>query len=421
MTQNRKIAEPYGGSTVYSKKIRYRSYSGQLTPYTKNKKSTGAGTKAPHFHEPPVRKSCGTSYDKLEGHKKSGDAGTKAPHFHEPPVRKSCGAPYTGKMDFSRQDHKKRIDPAKQNRYEKQNNIHRKNAPKNIKFKSYKKGDNTGTKTRTFTAHRYAGPGYAPYDKNEKKAARPKARRLKIRVFAVFSFVVLLGLSAVWAITFLFKTNVITVVGQTRYSENQIIEAAEIKMDDSIFLIDSVTASNHIIKNFPYIEDVNITFNIPDSVNIKVSESVPVFQINVGKKFLQVSSKGRILEITSSKTNITPLIKYPLLAGKIEGDYVCNNNDDLINLLTELKNELEKNEFTEQIKTIDFSNLKKVVLDYDGRIDIDLGPFEDIDYKMRTISKIIQKLDPSSTKIIRGTLDVSKCRETKHSYFRERT
>ena len=78
---------------------------------------------------------------------------------------------------------------------------------------------------------------------------------------------------------------------------------------------------------------------------------------------------------------------------------------------------LADNNFTD-IRGFDVSDPSKVTFDYAGRIIVNLGVPEDIDYKLRTAQAIItKKLDPNNTGQIYGTLDVSTCNKNKMSRF----
>ncbi|MFZ1651581.1 MAG: hypothetical protein WAT50_08050, partial [Ruminococcus bromii] len=64
----------------------------------------------------------------------------------------------------------------------------------------------------------------------------------------------------------------------------------------------------------------------------------------------------------------------------------------------------------------DTANIKLV---YDGKITINIGLPDDIDYKIRTAMTIInEKLDPNNTGLVAGTLDVSACSTSKISHYK---
>ena len=59
-----------------------------------------------------------------------------------------------------------------------------------------------------------------------------------------------------------------------------------------------------------------------------------------------------------------------------------------------------------------------ITLNYEGRININVGVAEDLDYKLRTAQAIIdKKLDPNHTGQVYGNLDVSTCSKNKMSHY----
>lgn len=72
------------------------------------------------------------------------------------------------------------------------------------------------------------------------------------------------------------------------------------------------------------------------------------------------------------------------------------------------------NNKVKNITGFDVTDTANIKLVYDGRIDINIGLPDDIDYKIRTAMTIInEKLDPNNTGLVAGTLDVSACSTSK--------
>ena len=77
------------------------------------------------------------------------------------------------------------------------------------------------------------------------------------------------------------------------------------------------------------------------------------------------------------------------------------------------------NNKVKNITGFDVTDTANIKLVYDGRIDINIGLPDDIDYKIRTAMTIInEKLDPNNTGLVAGTLDVSACSTSKISHYK---
>lgn len=255
------------------------------------------------------------------------------------------------------------------------------------------------------------------------KAVSPGVRKFKRILTYSLILLFVLGVGITLSLTVFFKTENINVNGKTKYKNADIINASKVKKEDNIFLVNREESAQNIINKFPYIEEAKVSFKIPDIINISVKESKPCYIIKVGESYLLISNKGRILEKMEAEPKLNiPRLQGPSLDTIEEGKYVAFENDKVLSILEEIIETLEKSQ-VKDIKNIDISNLAKISLNYDNRIKINLGMPEDIDYKIRTATTIInEKLDPDNTAIIQGELDVSKCNTEKGwSTFNEKT
>ena len=175
--------------------------------------------------------------------------------------------------------------------------------------------------------------------------------------------------------------------------------------------------SDKIVKNLSYIESASVSFNIPDTITITVVDATPSYVIPNGKGYLLVSSKGRILEEISENKDKLPELTCGDIKTKEVGQYVSFSDANVPDILEDVSQSLINNK-VKNITGFDVTDTANIKLVYDGRIDINIGLPDDIDYKIRTAMTIInEKLDPNKTGAIYGTLDVSSCSTTKTSRF----
>ncbi len=256
----------------------------------------------------------------------------------------------------------------------------------------------------------------------KKKGVSRKARlRMKILAYVMIVAVVLVaGLTL--SLTVFFKTEAFKVIGDTQYSTEEIINASGIALGENIFLADKETASQNIVNAFPYVEQADVSFSMPDTITIKITEGKPGYTVKYGdKQFCVVSTEGRILDNVNKKQKGLPVIKGIKLKSSAPGSYVEYDNEKNSETLQEIVESIDKCNFN-KLSAIDVSNNRNINFTYDGRILVKIGMPEDIDYKIRTAKVIItERLDPNNTGVIEGTLDVSSCNETKRSYFDEKS
>ena len=251
-----------------------------------------------------------------------------------------------------------------------------------------------------------------------KKPLTQKQIRLRRAVIYSAIFAVVLIIGTVLSLTVLFKTEKIEVEGDKYYYEDQIIAFSGVEYQQNIF-VEAISAdAENISKNLPYVEKAEVTFSIPDTVIIKITNAVPSYVIENGNEYLIISSNGRILDSAANNADNLPLLKCEELDSVKPGDYVSFSDDNIPEILETVTESLKAND-VKNITAFDVTDTANIMLVYDNRITINLGLPEDIDYKIRTAITIINdNLDPNNTGTVEGVLDVSSCNSNKISRFK---
>lgn len=228
----------------------------------------------------------------------------------------------------------------------------------------------------------------------------------------------MLIIGVILSLTVLFKTEKIEVVGDKYYDEKQIIAFSGVEYQENIFMGAMYNTSDKIVKNLSYIESASVSFNIPDTITITVVDATPSYVIPNGNGYLLVSSKGRILEEISENKDKLPELTCGDIKTTEVGQYVSFSDANVPDILEDVSQSLINNK-VKNITGFDVTDTANIKLVYDGRIDINIGLPDDIDYKIRTAMTIInEKLDPNNTGLVAGTLDVSACSTSKISHYK---
>lgn len=244
--------------------------------------------------------------------------------------------------------------------------------------------------------------------------------QIKHRRIALYSsiFAAVLIIGVILSLTVLFKTEKIEVVGDKYYDEKQIIAFSGVEYQENIFMGAMYNTSDKIVKNLSYIENASVSFNIPDTITITVVDATPSYVIPNGNGYLLVSSKGRILEEISENKDKLPELTCGDIKTTEVGQYVSFSDANVPDILEDVSQSLINNK-VKNITGFDVTDTANIKLVYDGRIDINIGLPDDIDYKIRTAMTIInEKLDPNNTGLVAGTLDVSACGTSKISHYK---
>ncbi len=253
--------------------------------------------------------------------------------------------------------------------------------------------------------------------RRSKKPRTAKQLRIKRILISTAILLVVLVIGIVLSLTVLFKTENIEVEGDRYYYEEQIIAFSNVQLQQNIFIATAGSTPESISENLPYVEEANVSFSIPDTVKIKITNAIPSYVIKQANGYLLISSKGRILDTIFENTDKLPELKCGELNVTEVGKNVSFTDENVPDILQAVSESLIEND-VEDITGFDVTNTANITLNYDNRITINIGLPEDIDYKIKTAMAIInEKLDPNGTKTITGTLDVSTSNTNKVSRY----
>ena len=72
------------------------------------------------------------------------------------------------------------------------------------------------------------------------------------------------------ALTLFFKVQSIAVSGNERYSQEEVVAASGIRVEDNLFLLNKYSAAQAIFETLPYVEEATIKRSLPDTIVITV-------------------------------------------------------------------------------------------------------------------------------------------------------
>ena len=254
-----------------------------------------------------------------------------------------------------------------------------------------------------------------------RKPASPLKRKV-IRILSTAAIVaVIVVVGVILSLTVLFKTSGYEVVGNSLYPEEDIITICGIAEGENIFLAGKRAAEERIVEHFPYIEEADVTFKLPDTIKIEITEAVEGYLFKVSEtEYLVISTKGRVLNRVADKSayHLPVFIGPTLKSGEI-GQQVAYEDDTVMEIISSITQIFSDNGY-QGVTEINASRTTAITFTYDDRIRVKLGLPEDLSYKIRTAMTVISSnIDVNPSARVQGTLDVSRSSETKRSYFRE--
>lgn len=255
------------------------------------------------------------------------------------------------------------------------------------------------------------------------------ARRLLLQLGIVTAVVlaVMLGLSV------FFKVDKVVVYGNKAYSAWTVQEASGIESGERLLSINNARASGKIKMALPYVDQVRIGINLPDTVNIYITEYDVVYSVqSQNDTWWLMTSDGRVVEQTDGGTagNYTKVLGVKLdtpVPGEDAKAYeqpinqstatdaaqdtsaetetpttVVTAASQLSAALTIL-DALEVNDLVGTAASVDVTNISDIELWYGTQYKIRLGDVSQMDYKITCVRQSVAQLGEYET----GILDVS--------------
>ena len=219
--------------------------------------------------------------------------------------------------------------------------------------------------------------------------------------------VLLTAVVIVAALTLFFKVETVLVNGNNRYTTEEIIAVCGVKQGDNLVLLDKYAIAQRLYTQLPYITNVRINRAFPDGLNVVVTETHAALAIESGGAWWLVSRDGKIVDATDT----AGAQGYILLRGMDAQDaqvgaqlILTAESHMTAQRLKELVAKLDEREMLEKTQSIDASDREILVIQYDGRFDVEMHYDADLDFKLDCLRAAVNELEPNETGIIRMTM-----------------
>ncbi len=221
--------------------------------------------------------------------------------------------------------------------------------------------------------------------RNEKRQKDTKRRkkRNKLRKFLLWmlAVVAIAAVGVVLSLTAFFGIENITVTGNARYTEEEILNQCSIGSGENLFLADTKGASDKLELNLPYIYTAEIKRKLPSTIELVITESEPAYYIaNKDKTFILLDDNFKVLETEAEKAGGIA-VKKAKVTEAFPGRHIGFENEDTAECLKKLSQAVKDNNIDE-ITAIYSNSISDNYVVYDNRIEFKLGTCDDLEQKI---------------------------------------
>lgn len=233
------------------------------------------------------------------------------------------------------------------------------------------------------------------------ESLKEKNHRRKIRrnIFYILIGLLLCVVFAIACIALFFNAKEIKVEGVTLYDAALIREGSGIEPNQNLYSINRDTVAETITMNYPYIKSVDVEFEFPAAVTLRVTEDTPCYYFELCGEYLVLSDSLRVLEhtkdLTELQTRLPGLIGLNTLSIRyaVCGERIVFTDANYYDYARQMLNTFSASAIADKITWIDFSDKFNIFVIYDGRFKIEIGNMEDISSKISFAQEILSKFE----------------------------
>lgn len=226
------------------------------------------------------------------------------------------------------------------------------------------------------------------------KRASPEAvarRRRRRQRFAMRLMVLLVIVGAVVCSLVFFKIQEIKISGVfEKYTRADILDALSIDEGDSLLLMSPDGVANKLVDDLPYLSSCEVIRELSGVVTVKVEESFDFGAVRSGSSYIVVDRDLKIIDVVSKVPGGSAVIygfdaSEPKIGKYLSSAQEEGNEDQLKQLLTALFDA----ELGGEITAIGIADKLNIDAVYDGRIYIEFGTINSIEYKVEMLCEAV--------------------------------
>lgn len=279
---------------------------------------------------------------------------------------------------------------------------------KRVKIKKKKKVHN-GKNTKTVQSQSQVS-----------KIKKKKNSKIKKMIFKITRWtiliLVLIGGFIYFLLSPIFNIKNIKITGNEKVSSETITSLCGISIDENLIKANK----SEIIKNIKqnaYIENVEISKKLSDTIEIKVQERTTTFMLKLGEGYIYINNQGYILEVASEKLDL------PIIIGQttsndnlIPGNRLGKEDLTKLEMVLKIRDAAQSNELGGVITGIDISddNNYKVIFENENKVAY-IGDCSNLSTRMLYVKAILQQEEGKA-----GEIFVNIDLNTEYPFFREK-
>lgn len=239
---------------------------------------------------------------------------------------------------------------------------------------------------------------YPPPTAYMSPAAHHRKRTGVLNLYLTLGVSIAAALAALLSVNVFFGLNAqnIQVSGTDLYTAEQIQFVGGMADGQNLIRLNTDFIANRLKKSLVYVDDVTVEKHYPDSLSVTITQAKEAADIKTKSGWCTVSQSGRVLSANPERVNtkLPEVVGYELKS-ETAGDKAESTDAQKTEILGDLFDRMNSLGM-KNIKKIDITDRTDIKLNYDNRIEIQLGSSVDLDIKLTYIKTVLDKGLPES-------------------------
>ncbi len=221
---------------------------------------------------------------------------------------------------------------------------------------------------------------------NSKRIRRRKrGRSLYGLLVVILAFAIIITLST----TLFFNVRTIRVTGDADYKAEEIVEKVGVSEGDNMMRLNLPQLEAAAEEKLLNAETVDIKRQFPSTLIIDVSRAVPAYNVSYEYGTLIVSQNNKILQDSMDPAQgLVSIIGYEP-EETTPGRHLSALEERHDKILSAFQELIQENSLAVPISSIDMTDLNDIIVNFDNRIQFDMGNWSEINYKISFAEQVI--------------------------------
>ncbi len=200
--------------------------------------------------------------------------------------------------------------------------------------------------------------------------------------------------------------------GTVRYSPDEIIKASGIFVNQSLLAVNKVQASNQVLRQFPYLDYVEVKNSSFSTVCIRVSEAKVLAALQTEQDWLILGENNHILERVATENlpaDLPRIVGASVLTEELGGDALDERS---LRICSTILGAVETNEL-EGVTAVDITEKTNLRFWWKDRLAVVLGNESNLAQQVTAFTRMLPTLVEKNGESVSGQLDMTSYADDK--------